>query len=229
MNILYVGAYFQGGGAEKVMRQLYYGVKSGEVHTYALVGRWQPDIPEDVTVVYSSFLERLVTLVQGKCFQNTLVIAPKFQREIIRCIRQNQIDIVHFHNIHGMYMNISSLKTIKQHCRNVVITMHDMWLLTGGVPACFFLSQVGKWMQKVPWKCRRAKLFAFPCPMETKETGTDGKRNTVRHPFRLAASGMQEGPPKNRTDQANLQWNLADHLSGNGQGAFKREVWLSEE
>ena len=52
MNILYINASFWGGGAEKVSRQLYYGLKNERVNTFYLAGRYQKNLPEDIEVIY---------------------------------------------------------------------------------------------------------------------------------------------------------------------------------
>lgn len=149
MNVLYVNTYYYCGGAEKVMRQLYEGMQSEEVNVYALVGRWQADLSADVTVVYHTFADRLATLIQGKIFGSSLHFASKTRKEIIRIIQEKQIDIVHFHNIHGMYMRVEDLDEIRKYCPNIVITLHDMWTLTG---SCAYAFDCKKWKEE---KCRK--------------------------------------------------------------------------
>lgn len=145
MKILYVNTYFNGGGAEKVMRQLYYGIKSDEFETYCIVGRLQKNIPEDVEIVYKDFLGRCVTTFLGGCLNNTLLMTKRARKAIIECIKKNKIDIVHFHNLHSNYVGISDLEEIRKYCKNIVITLHDMWLLTGG---CAHSFECSKWMKE---------------------------------------------------------------------------------
>ena len=137
MNILYVNTYYCGGGAEKVMRQLYLGLKSENIHTFCIVGRYQSDIPEDVQVVYKDIFGRILTTARGNILRNTLLNAHQARRAIIRCIRENSIDIVHFHNIHSNYLGLRDIKKIQKHCPNIVITLHDMWAITGGCAHAF--------------------------------------------------------------------------------------------
>ena len=145
MKILYVNTYFNGGGAEKVMRQLYYGIRSDEFETYCIVGRLQKNIPEDVEIVYKDFLGRCVTTFLGGCLNNTLIMTKRARKAIIECIKKNKIDIVHFHNLHSNYIGISDLEEIRKYCKNIVITLHDMWLLTGG---CAHSFECSKWMKE---------------------------------------------------------------------------------
>lgn len=134
MRILYVNTYFCGGGAEKVVQQLFYGMKKKGIETYCLVGRWQKDIPDDVQIVYSNFLERSITTLTGSILSNTLLKTVRAKKEIIRIVKEKNIDIVHFHNIHGNYLGIADLQEISKYCKKIVITMHDMWLITGCCP-----------------------------------------------------------------------------------------------
>lgn len=151
MNILFVNTYYHGGGAEKVMRQLYQRLKSEKIHTFCLVGRYQQNIPDDVEVVYKGFVERALTTTIGKILGNTLISTRKAKKEIIQQIKENKIDIVHFHNIHSNYLGIRDIREIKKYCSNIVITLHDMWIITGG---CSHAFECEKWKTEF---CRHCK------------------------------------------------------------------------
>lgn len=150
MNILYVNTYYHGGGAEKVMRQLYQGLKREDIHTFCLVGRYQGNIPDDVKVVYKGFTERALTTTIGTILGNTLISTRKARKEIIKQIKENKIDIVHFHNIHSNYFGIKDIREIMKHCPNIVITLHDMWMITGG---CAHAFECEKWKEQFCWGC----------------------------------------------------------------------------
>lgn len=134
MRILYVNTYYSGGGAEKVARQLYYGMKKKGIETFFLAGRLQKNIPEGIGVIYSDFFGRFVTTLEGTIIPNTLLRTDHARKEIIRIVLDKKIDIVHFHNLHGNYFGISDLQEIKKYCKHIVITLHDMWLMTGCCP-----------------------------------------------------------------------------------------------
>ncbi|MBD5509362.1 MAG: glycosyltransferase [Lachnospiraceae bacterium] len=137
MKILYINTYFNGGGAEKVMRQLYYGIKGEEAETYCMVGRLQKNVPDDVEIIYKDFTGRCVTTLMGGHLNNTLLKTRRAKNAIIECIRREKIDIVHFHNIHSNYIGLSDMEEIRKYCSNIVITLHDMWMLTGGCAHAF--------------------------------------------------------------------------------------------
>lgn len=115
-------------------RQLYYGMKKRGVETFFLAGRLQKNMPEDIGVIYADFLGRCVTTLEGTIIPNTLLWTVHARKEIIRIISDKKIDIVHFHNLHGNYIGISDLQEIKKYCKHIVITLHDMWLMTGCCP-----------------------------------------------------------------------------------------------
>lgn len=142
MRILFVSTYFHGGGAEKAMRQLYYGIKDENIETYCMVGRIQRNVPDDVEVIYHDFIGRCVTTLAGGLFNNTLFRTGRAKKKIIEFIKEKNINIVHFHNLHSNYIGISDLAEIRKYCDRIVITLHDMWMLTG---ECAYSFECTKW------------------------------------------------------------------------------------
>lgn len=134
MKILYVNACFLGGGAEKIARQLYYGMKDTDTETYFMAGRYQRDLPEEIEVIYNNFFERAISAVLGMANHNFLFRTVLARKKIINFVEKHDIDIIHFHNIHGNYIAPNDIKAIKKNCRNIILTMHDMWLITGCCP-----------------------------------------------------------------------------------------------
>ena len=151
MKILYINTYWNGGGAEKVARQLYYGMRNRGAEVFFLAGRQQKKIPKEVNVIYTSFLERCATTIKGGMLSNTLLKTKHAQKEIIRTIVEKNIDIVHFHNLHGNYFGISDLKEIGKYCKNIVVTLHDMWVMTG---CCPHAMECTEWYLQECRKCR---------------------------------------------------------------------------
>lgn len=148
MKILYVNPYFIGGGAELVLRQLYYGMKSEEIESFCIIGRWQNDIPPEVGVIYDDFMGRAVTTFVGTLLNNTLLKTKKTRKQIVEFVKKENIDIVHFHNLHSNYIGIEDIKEISRYCSKIVITLHDMWILTGG---CAHSCECTKWKEE---ECR---------------------------------------------------------------------------
>ena len=142
MKILYVNPCYWGGGAEKIARQLYLGLKDKNIQTFFLAGRYQENIPKHVDVIYDTILQRGVSAALGIINHNVLFRTFRARKKIIDIIQKEKIDIVHFHNIHGNYLGPLDLKAIRKYCPNLVFTMHDMWLLTG---CCPYAMECEKW------------------------------------------------------------------------------------
>ena len=184
MNILYINTYYQGGGAEKVMRQLYKGCRDSFTNTYCVVGRIQKNIDDDVKVIYKTFLERCITMVRGKFSRNSFRSARKARNEIIKIIKEESIDVVHFHNIHGNYLGIKDINCISQYCSNIVITMHDMWTFTGG---CAHSCECNEWKNIGCKNCKGNYTFQ---KFRTADTwlGYKKKYLTGKHIYYVAPS-----------------------------------------
>ncbi|MCM1467303.1 MAG: glycosyltransferase, partial [Alistipes sp.] len=128
MNILLINTTYQGGGAEKVTRQLFHGFDNTDIQMRLLVGRGDPS-DSSYEIIYDRKIPYFFSRAYGK-------LAPyrRYDRyaagRILDAVKKYHIDIVHFQNIHGNYMGIRDVAEIGRHCR-VVWTLHDMWALTG--------------------------------------------------------------------------------------------------
>lgn len=145
MKILYLNPYYHGGGAEKVVRQMYHGMKEFDIETFCMIGRWQEDIPCDVSIIYEKFGDRAVTTGIGMLLNNTLLLTCRARRKIIELIQKENIDIVHIHNMHSNYLGLWDIQEISKYCKGVVITLHDMWIMTGG---CAHACECDKWLSQ---------------------------------------------------------------------------------
>lgn len=128
MNILLVNTHYSGGGAEKVTRQLFYGMKSEGINVHLLVGR--EAVGEDYEVIYNNRLHAFVLKAFTRFVTNVRKSVPFARRKILKAIDKYNIDIVHFNNIHGNYIGIKDIAAISRRCP-VVWTLHDMWAMTG--------------------------------------------------------------------------------------------------
>ena len=78
--------------------------------------------------------------------------SKKATARLIKWIKEYAPDIIHLHNIHGYYINISMLfKFLKEYSKPVVWTLHDCWAFTGH---CAHFSLAG---------CDRWKTGCFNC------------------------------------------------------------------
>lgn len=63
-------------------------------------------------------------------------------KNLIKYIENNNIDLIHLHNIHGYYLNLEFINYLKENGYNVVWTLHDAWSFTG---SCAYYFNCKKW------------------------------------------------------------------------------------
>ena len=92
--------------------------------------------------------------------------------EFIRVIEDYQPDIIHFHNVHGYYLNLPVLFTyLKSTDIRIIWTLHDCWTFTGH---CSHFEYIGcmKWMNGC-YACEQ--LSEYP-----KSLGKDNSEKNYR-------------------------------------------------
>lgn len=79
-------------------------------------------------------------------------------------------DIIHLHNIHGSYVNLSLLfKYINRNHVPVVMTLHDCWTMTGH---CYHFESIG---------CDRWKSGCYDCPLHSIYPVSVGKDRSKKN------------------------------------------------
>ncbi len=154
MRVLYLNTKFQGGGAERVARQLYEGIGAEGVESYMLVGKEDESDPR-YEIIYGNLLRRRWNWVYGKLTSNARLDDRYAVKKILSCIRAHQIDLVHIHNIHGNYMGIRNVREIAA-AVPVVWTLHDMWTFTGH---CAYAGDCGHWETQKCGHCQDLAMF----------------------------------------------------------------------
>lgn len=145
MNVLIINTFFKGGGAEKVSRQLCYGLNEyDDMNCFFLAGKAGEQEQPCNTIYHSgsipqSFNHMFCRMKNGQRERDWYTV-----RTIVHMIREKKIDLVHFHNIHGDYIGIRDIGEISKHCK-VVWTLHDMWALTGH---CAYACQCNMWVKE---------------------------------------------------------------------------------
>ena len=159
-RILYVNTRFYGGGAEKIARQLYEGVqKDPRFETFFLEGRETEG--SDWYIYPKRGFFKYINSVKSYISNNQRKVDEYAYKRIINIITTYEIDIIHFHNIHGNYMGIEDILEIQKYCK-IVWTLHDMWLLTGH---CAQPINCSKWIVEECNQCNRLDLY----PMVRKD------------------------------------------------------------
>jgi len=154
MRVLYLNTKFQGGGAERVARQLYEGIGAEGVESHMLVGKEDESDPR-YEIIYESLFRRRWNWIYGKLTSNARLDDRFAAKKILSCVRENRIDLVHIHNIHGNYMGIRNVREIAA-AVPVVWTLHDMWTFTGH---CAYAGDCDHWETKGCAHCQDLAMF----------------------------------------------------------------------
>ena len=144
------------------------------------IGYGVPGISEDSKAFayrIGSRLERKIHAVIRKLFDAEGYGSRLGTFRLIRELKQFQPDIVHFHNLHGCYLNLSMLMNYLCKAKiPVVWTLHDCWPFTGH---CAYFDYSG---------CEKWKDGCHHCPQQKSYpvcVGVDGSRRNYRHKARL--------------------------------------------
>lgn len=156
MKILHINTFNQQGGAETIAYSLF---KSNRNNTL-LVGKKsknEPNIIEfkkDFQDKFFTFLTKLKWRFRADdSFKKILFIEEEFNhtyRKLKNLIEYQEADIIHLHNIHGGYFDLSALENIAQE-KKIVWTLHDMWCMTGGEAHIFENGNYKKGIGKTPY------------------------------------------------------------------------------
>ena len=121
---------------------------------------------DEKTIFIGNIIERNLHLLLSKytglngCFSH---IGTYF---FLRKVKKLKPDVIHLHNLHSSYINLSMLfKFIKKHNIKTIWTLHDCWAFTGKCPH-FQLSKCDKWKSG----CNNCpSLLSYP-PSKTDKT-----------------------------------------------------------
>lgn len=91
-------------------------------------------------------------------------------REFINVIEEYQPDIIHFHNVHGYYLNIKILfEYLKETNIRIIWTLHDCWTFTGH---CSHFEYIG---------CNKWMSGCYACEQLSEYPKSFGKDNSERN------------------------------------------------
>jgi len=138
-NILYLNTTYNGGGAEKITRQLLYGMRRYGYNTHLIAGYGEAN--RDCSVIYKTGVKACWQTAKGVLANNAPKNCPYTKRCLEKYIRDNNIDILHIHNAHGNYIGINDIAYLSGLCK-IVWTLHDMWAITGH---CAYAFECEKW------------------------------------------------------------------------------------
>lgn len=145
-RLLLVNTVASQGGAARMARSLYEGVRSElRYEARLVVGRGETGDDPDIVRIASPaevVLHAAVTRLTGLQGYGT----ARATRRLVDLIGSWQPDILHLHNTHGYYLDLDLLPRIHRSGWNgpVVWTLHDAWAFTG---RCAYFMDCDRWQR----------------------------------------------------------------------------------
>lgn len=132
MRILYLNTTYSGGGAERVTRQIYEGMRrrGHEVYEIVCYNRKGKVTDPNVHVLYPDTAGKILLRLQTGNRGNENLTIPYAIGYIRRFVKKHRIDLIHLHNPHDNFLGIRDIASLRKLCP-VVWTLHDFWALTG--------------------------------------------------------------------------------------------------
>ncbi len=135
-------AYKGGGGTEEITRLLHKTLnKEPNVSSFFAYGRKGKNKSKKsfkfsfkTEVIFHFLISRVFGLQGYGSYFST--------KKLERYIKKNNFDLIHLHNLHGYYINLSFISFLKKINIPVVWTFHDAWPITGN---CIYPFECKKW------------------------------------------------------------------------------------
>jgi len=127
LNILQISTYDNKGGAAKIAWMLKQELEK-RGHTTSMFVKHKLSTASNVYQIKNNFLQRVLSVAFASdldFFQSNHILQTRQYREA---------DIIHCHNLHGYYFNLTTLQKMAQE-KIVVWTLHDEWSIT---PHCAY-------------------------------------------------------------------------------------------
>jgi glycosyltransferase involved in cell wall biosynthesis len=142
MNILHLNTYYEKGGASQISSAIFKKNEKNDKYSSSFTfGRGENiKIKKVYKFTYKPeiYLHGFITRLTG--YEG---VGSYFStKRLIKYIESKEIDLVHLHNIHGYYLNLSFINYLKKNKYPVVWTFHDAWPFTG---SCAYYFDCYKW------------------------------------------------------------------------------------
>jgi len=142
MKILVVNTEFNRGGAAQIARTLFQSLnKNSEFEGYFAYGRGEK-AEDERTIKFAYlpevYLQGLLTRCLGWQGYGSWFSTKRLEKIIIK----ERFDLIHLHNFHGYYLNLSFVNFLEKLNIPIVWTLHDGWPITG---RCAYWFDCEKW------------------------------------------------------------------------------------
>src|SRR5262245_2279479 len=185
LNVTFLNLYHRHAGAERCLGDLFHGLRERGHHVEMLVGKSSDANAErqtGVQYVRPKWWERLVQRGIHRLFGLTDTLLVTSLWHALRHPAFTRADVVHIHVLHGSYFNVWALPVLARR-RPLVITLHDMWLLTGD---CIY-----------SYGCERFTTTCGACPvmqLPRKQRGAIGGRDLTRLNLSIKRQALAQIP-----------------------------------
>jgi glycosyltransferase involved in cell wall biosynthesis len=140
-KILSLNTTYKKGGASQIARIIFEEInKKPDYNSFFAYSRKKTLMSKAYNFAYKPeiYLHGLITRITG--YEG---IGSYFStKKLIKYIESNNINLIHLHNIHGYYLNLSFINYLKKNNYPVVWTFHDPWPITG---SCAYISECKRW------------------------------------------------------------------------------------
>lgn len=142
MKILTINTEFNRGGAAKIARTLHQALnKRDEITSYFAYSRGEKADVER-TIKFACLPEVYFQGLLTRCFGLQGYGSWFSTKRLEKFIIKENFDLIHLHNLHGYYLNLSFINFLKKMSIPVIWTFHDGWSMTGH---CAYWSDCTKW------------------------------------------------------------------------------------
>lgn len=137
-----VNTEFNRGGAAKIARTLWQSLnKKGEFECYFAYGRGEK-VNDERAIKFAYLPEVYFQGILTRCFGLQGYGNWFSTRQLEKIVIKEKYDLIHLHNLHGYYLNLSFVNFLKKMSISVVWTLHDGWSMTG---RCAYWFNCEKW------------------------------------------------------------------------------------
>ncbi len=184
MKVLQVNTVYPNGSTGRIAAEIaeYTARQEGASAVVAFGIGEAAEKPNLYAVRIGSPCERKLHAVLRKLFDAEGYASRRATKQLIRLCREQQVDVVHLHNLHGCYLNLKRwFRYLQKANLPVIWTLHDCWPMTGH---CAHFDYSG---------CERWKTQCNKCPEQKSYPvciGFDGSRRNYRMKKRLF-TGLQ--------------------------------------
>ncbi|MBA7518374.1 N-acetyl-alpha-D-glucosaminyl L-malate synthase [subsurface metagenome] len=142
MKILIINTEFNRGGAAQIARTLFHSLNRKSVFKcYFAYGRGKK-VGDERTIKFTYLPEVYFQGLLTRCFGLQGYGSWFSTKQLEKIVIKEKYDLIHLHNLHGYYLNLSFINFLKKMSIPVVWTLHDGWSMTG---RCAYWFDCEKW------------------------------------------------------------------------------------